>query len=149
MADRFRVEIVGDKALQRKLARMGVSTSALLGAAVQAAATVIEEAAEAHAPGPHLDQAEVERTRTRATRDVGPDKEHWHYTILERGARPHTIRGNPLAFDIGGEPVFTRIVHHPGFAARPFLRPAFDEKHQDAAEKIGKTLKKAIMAEAL
>ena len=139
-------EIQGDKALMRELQRIVTSTEAVLGLAAEVGARVIDEAADAKAPGPHIETEVTERTRTRATRDIGPDQEHWYYSLLERGVRPHTIRGNPrLAFEGREGTVFPREVQHPGFAARPFLRPAYDEQRDDAVKRVGEALKGAIM----
>jgi len=52
--------------------------------------------------------------------------------ILEVGAVPHDIVAKPgkLLHFMGreGKTIFTRKVHHPGFAAKPFLRPSA-ERH--------------------
>lgn len=62
----------------------------------------------------------------------GPGAEIWGY--VNSGTRPHLIRahGRTLAFEVGGETVFTPVVHHPGTKARNFdemiaakHRPAF------------------------
>lgn len=50
--------------------------------------------------------------------EIFADAPHAAPVIL--GARPHEIRGNPLAFEAGGEQVFTRRVRHPGNAPNPF-----------------------------
>lgn len=44
---------------------------------------------------------------------------------VEEGTTPHVIRphGKVLVFDVGGETVFARVVHHPGTPARPWFRP--------------------------
>ena len=37
--------------------------------------------------------------------------------------------------------VVTRGVGHPGMAARPFLRPAFDSRKKDARDQVGEVIK--------
>jgi phage gpG-like protein len=48
------------------------------------------------------------------------------------GTKPHDIvpvRAKALHWVTpGGQDVFARRVHHPGFAARPFMRPALEER---------------------
>ncbi len=41
---------------------------------------------------------------------------------LEYGTPPHTIEGNPLAFDIDGDTVFAKKVNHPGFEGYHILK---------------------------
>lgn len=36
------------------------------------------------------------------------------FPVVEYPTRPHDIRGNPLHFVVGGQDIFTTIVHHPG-----------------------------------
>lgn len=61
---------------------------------------------------------------------------YWYFRITadvpyalahHRGTRPHLIEGH-LKFRSHGKMVYTRVVHHPGTRANPFLRnalPAF------------------------
>jgi hypothetical protein len=56
------------------------------------------------------------------------------------GAAPHLItaqHGNAL--DIGGK--FVATIHHPGFQAKPFLRPALDAKAAEATVKAAEYIK--------
>jgi HK97 gp10 family phage protein len=67
----------------------------------------------------------------------------WYANIVEHGARPHVIPG-PVYFN--GR--YYKNIQHPGFAARPFMRPAFDATGQamiDAfADYMRKNLPKAL-----
>jgi len=50
-------------------------------------------------------------------------------TYLEQGTRPHIIRpvrAKALRFEVNGEVVFARLVHHPGTRPYPWLMPAFE-----------------------
>jgi len=57
----------------------------------------------------------------------------------EEGTPAHIIRphGNVLVFEVGGETVFARIVHHPGTTAKPWFHPTIESGYlpalQDAA----------------
>jgi len=55
------------------------------------------------------------------------------------GARPHSIIGN---LSINGR-VFSKI-NHPGFKAKPFLRPALDSRANDAVIAAGEYIKKRL-----
>lgn len=50
-----------------------------------------------------------------------------HGADVEFGTGPHEIRpvkGKFLRFKIDGREIFARMVHHPGTAPQPYLRPA-------------------------
>ena len=51
---------------------------------------------------------------------------HVPYTIyVEYGTRPHVItpvHAHALSFEVGGETVFAKLVHHPGTKPNPFVR---------------------------
>lgn len=51
--------------------------------------------------------------------------------MVHDGTRPHIIRprrpGGVLRFQVGGQVVYARVVHHPGTRARPFLDRALRE----------------------
>lgn len=56
---------------------------------------------------------------------VGVDSRAWYWKFLEFGVAPHVIkaiRGGTLR--VGK--VFAKMVRHPGFAAKPFVRPTWD-----------------------
>lgn len=106
---------------------------------------VIQEAANPKAPEPHIIVEEMEKSGRQVTVGIGPDDAHWYYRYLETGASAHEIRGNPLLRFEGREGlVITGAVNHPGMAAKPFLRPAFDEKKNAAKDEVGAELKKVI-----
>lgn len=59
----------------------------------------------------------------------------------EYGARPHVIRprhpGGRLVFTVNGRKVVARVVHHPGNAAHPFMRPAATSAAESLASQLG------------
>lgn len=51
--------------------------------------------------------------------------------MVHDGTRPHIIRPRTkqvLKFNVGGQVVFAKVVHHPGTRARPFLDRALAEE---------------------
>lgn len=51
--------------------------------------------------------------------------------MVHDGTRPHIIRPRTkqvLKFNVGGQTVFAKVVHHPGTRARPFLDRALAEE---------------------
>ena len=60
--------------------------------------------------------------------EIGPETP---YSIfVELGTRPHVITpvyAHTLRFEVGGEMVFTKIVHHPGTKPNPFVRRTADK----------------------
>jgi len=117
--------------------------------------TLLEEAAEL-ARNLIIDQAEpysktgqyiasIVVQRGAASRVVGPTVSY--AGVVERGSRPHLIlprSARVLAFDVGGETVFSRRVQHPGTAPREIVARAaaeFKIKIGDLLAKLGNELK--------
>jgi len=136
--------VEGIDELVQKLHQLGADVKEELEAAVVDGAEVIKKEANRLAPGPHIDTEVEESSDTHVTVAIGPVEEKWFYRFFELGATAHEITGSPLAFEDEGELVVTRRVHHPGIAARPFLRPAFDKNKDKAIETAKKRLRKRI-----
>lgn len=68
--------------------------------------------------------------------------------IYETGASSHEIKAQSGGFLVfegkDGRTVKVRSVQHPGVPARPWLRPAFDSKGDEAVRVVGKNLRDAI-----
>lgn len=136
--------------LKRALKR--VTTAAreeIMVRAVLDGAEPIRDAANADAPGPHIEKELVKVTDKNAIAAVGPDKKHWHYRFSEFGVSAHEIKGNPLlAFPGRDGLVITGSVNHPGMAAQPFLEPATERKGAEAVAEIGSVVKREIEKQA-
>jgi HK97 gp10 family phage protein len=138
--------------LKRKLEALKdeLSKRAIQEEAVLAGAGIIREEADKHAPGPHIVAEIVERADLPdvVTAGVGPDKKHWYYRFAETGATPHEIKA------AGGAIVFYGNQATPfvgkgaqntgGMPAKPFLRPAVENKGTDAIDAMGNVLRKGI-----
>lgn len=127
-------------ALRADIKRLGDAWNDVLEVAVMAAAEVIEDAARGKAPGPNIDTELESSERGRAEAHVGPDADHWYYKFAETGAQAHAItaqNARALKFVTGD---FRKSVFHPGFAARPFLRPAKDQAGDAARRKFAQRL---------
>jgi HK97 gp10 family phage protein len=139
------VKLEGGEELIRKLRAMDRNVSDELEAAVRRGAEPILTTARARAPGPEIQMEVTEKTGKRVTVDIGPDDEHWYYRFFETGAGPHELTGSPLlVFEGESGLVFARGVSHPGMAAEPFLRPAFDMKRRQAEREVGGHLKRVV-----
>lgn len=138
------VTIEGGEELLAKLQQLGVDVRGVLKEAILAGAEEIWRPANQNAPGPHVIAEVTDSDQNSATVGIGPDKEHWYYQFFETGAQAHEITGAPLAF-VGEEgTVITGRVGHPGMAAKPFLRPAFDRHKGDAEDSVGESLRKVV-----
>ena len=127
----------GEEELLKSLQALGEEANRVLSDAALAGGKVIRDAANPRAPGPHIEM-KIERSSTGfAEAIVGPDAEHWHYQFSEFGTAAHAVRPDQKEalrfFSESGE-VFAMEVQHPGMAAQPFMRPAYDENKDKAAE---------------
>ncbi len=138
------VRIRGVDRLVKELNRRNVRMSKALERITDAAAEVIDELAEARAPGGiQVDRESREATDTRHVKVVGPPVEQWYAQILESGARPHVVRPKSArAMRFYGR--FAAVVRHPGFSPRPFMRPAVDEGEGRAIQAAGEEIKRIL-----
>lgn len=65
--------------------------------------------------------------------------------LLENGTEPHTIvpkNASVLAFDINGETIFSKNVHHPGTNPQPHFIPALEKNKFNYKKNIVKAMLK-------
>lgn len=113
--------------------------------AALAGGEVLREAMLQNAPGPHIVNQVVSVNADFAQVGVGPDKEHWYYRLIETGVHPHVIPADGKKAIMGSSmdhPVFS--ASHPGFPARPFMRPAYDGSKDAALQAVGAEFWKRI-----
>lgn len=138
------VRVEGVDVLVRQLRRLGVSTQDALEVAALSGGEVIRQAANLLAPDPVIEKEVEEKTKSKAVVAIGLPKDKWYLQFFETGAGQHDITGAPLVFEGDEGRVVTGRVDHPGMAATPFLRPAFDTKKGRATDAVGDELKGAI-----
>lgn len=127
-------EVVGEIMKRPELAR------AVLDAAVEAAAEVIQQAAAADAPGPGIG---VNQTGE-GVYEVGPTAEKFYYAYFETGTSPHMVRPRTARALAWGGDAFSAGHMVGGVTAQPFLRPAVDQNKDAAGDAAGEVFKKAI-----
>ena len=125
----IRVTIEGDEELLKKLRALGAGVEQILETAVLAGAEIVKDSANRLAPGPHIEAEVTEKSRTKATAEIGPDKEHWYYRFFETGTAVHEIKPHKkgaLAFPWAGVDYVLQRVEVTGMPAEPFLRNSMD-----------------------
>lgn len=78
---------------------------------------------------------------------VGPSKKTaWRAKFIEFGVKPHLIslKHSRVLADKAGD-IFGRSAHHPGFSAKPFIRPALDSNSEEAGRVFAQQLHGFIM----
>jgi HK97 gp10 family phage protein len=137
-------KIEGGEELLRKLRAMSVDVDAELEAAVKDGGEVLRTAANDKAPGPHVEAEIKDSKKGRATIEIGPDKDHWYYRFFETGTAAHEVRPESKQALKLGDDIFAMVANPSGMSARPFMRPAFDEKSGEAEKTVGERLRKAV-----
>ena len=153
----FNVDILGGKALAKQLSELPLKIERnIMRAALRAGAAVVAAEARLNVP---VDSAELKstiRTSSNSKRGmveanavVGSRKKGWYATFVEFGTAPHVIKAGKNATRLSfrtkdGQWISASEVNHTGAKAKPFMRPAFDSKGEDAikavADKIGERL---------
>lgn len=90
---------------------------------------------------PHKTARKVVKAQGGAVVSSSDPKTH----LFELGVEPHVIkprRKKAMRLDDGS--FIKGPVHHPGMAARPFLRPALDSKKREATQAALKELREAL-----
>jgi HK97 gp10 family phage protein len=136
-----------------EMGQIDISVKGTLRKAVRAGATIIKNQAEANAKAVGSGKGKHARLLISARSkdilaNIGPTKTKWWYRFLELGtAAGERVAGKGGAFVFEGRDgnmVVTSSIDHPGMAAKPWLRPAFDTKTTDATDAIGVELGRCI-----
>jgi HK97 gp10 family phage protein len=146
-----KVVIEGMDELKMKVKGISRRVAINLESAMLAGAAVVEKEADALAPDPKIEKETQEKSPSRVAVAVGPEKEKWFWRFFETGATAHEIKARKakaLLFEGRNGFMLASSVDHTGMGARPFLRPAFDSKKDEAVRVIGSILKAEIEREA-
>src|SRR5512139_262992 len=145
------VKIEGGAELIADMRALGINVTATTRKAAREGAKVIQADAEGRAKtissrgGKNTKITTSTRGPGEAEARVSPSKRKWYLRFSETGTAPHAIYGKPwLVFFSHGKLISTRTIHHPGMAARPWLRPAFDTKQDAATTAFGETMGRVI-----
>lgn len=154
--DEVTVNVKGLRELERVLKKLPERMGRLvLLKSLRAGAKPIIDAAKAKAPvetGRLRDSiiARAQRIESPLTASVavGPAGRRVFYGhLVEFGTDPHKIKAKPFRVLRLRDGRFVKSVQHQGQTARPFLRPAFDERGSEAMRKIktelGRNVEKA------
>ena len=147
----FGVKVEGAEELLKELQALGGSVRSTARTAVRSGTKVMQIQAEMNAAnlggrrGKHSRIQMTSRVKGTIEGVLGPSKKFWYFRFFETGATRHEIPGL-VAFQ--GREGFVvlpgGVPQHPGMAARPWLRPAFDATTSEAAAAVGVTLKEAV-----
>lgn len=145
----FGIEVDGLEECLAQLRDVGFRVYEATDDAATGGAMVIADEANRRAPKPDAVEIQKKFTRGRGkvTYRIGVDKDRHYLIFFETGASGHEIDGKDkqaLAFMQGGAKLVRGSVRHPGIAARPFLRPAFDSKKETAVDTAGSVWRSAI-----
>lgn len=128
------IRLQGNAELSKVLQSLPARASGvILRSAVRSGAEVVRAEASRRAPrrtgnlSRHIGIQTVKSTKDHAVVDVGPDEKAWYGLEVEMG---HAIVRNK------------QVVGH--VLAKPYLRPAFDEKEREAELVIGRVIGDAL-----
>lgn len=129
------IQIQGLDRVIRELQKRGENVTNALETICNVGAEVIKTSAEHNAPGSiagSILKKTAQKTKNKVTVHVGPSGKKFYAKFIEYGTKSHLIpRGV-----INGN--YRRNIRHPGITAKPFMRPAFDTKHDEAQNAMGK-----------
>ena len=153
------VDILGGKALAKMLSELPLKIERnIMRSALRAGASVIAAEARRNVPTDTLELKRSIRTSSNAKRGVveanavvgnRKTKKGWYATFVEFGTAPHLIRAGKnkpaLSFrDRNG--IWHRVleVNHTGAQAKPFMRPAFDSKGEEAVKAVADKIRERL-----
>ena len=142
-------KLINSKKLQKNLERHGKSVRDMTRVSLRAGALLIQNEASENVSvkSGNLKRSithNIEEDQKTQVAKIGTPVEYAPY--VEFGTRPHTIRATnkkALANKKAGV-VFGKTVNHPGSQAKPFLRPAFESKKDEAIKEVEDALDELI-----
>jgi HK97 gp10 family phage protein len=155
----FNVDILGAKELVKMLNELPLKIERnIMRAALRAGASVIAAEAKRNVP---VDSAELKSTiRTSSSGKRGlveanavvgnkRTKKGWYATFVEFGTAPHIIKAGKnktrLSFRTkDGVWISALSVNHTGATAKPFMRPAFDTKGEEAVKAVADKIRERL-----
>lgn len=155
-----RINITGGRELAQFLQQLPVKLEKnIMRGALRAGAKVIAQEAKLNAPVQDGDlkasirvSTNAKRGRVEAKAKAG-GKKAWYAAIVEFGASPHIIKGKNgklLKFTArDGKRIEIAQVSHPGFKAKPYMRPALDSKARESIVATGNYIKQRLNAQGI
>ena len=153
------VDILGGKALAKALSELPLKIERnIMRSALRAGASVIAAEARRNVPTDTQELKRSIRTSSNSKRGmveanavVGnrKTKKGWYATFVEFGTAPHLIRAGKnkpvLSFrDRNGVWHRALEVNHTGAQAKPFMRPAFDTKGDEAVKAVADKIRERL-----
>ncbi|HYF94422.1 MAG TPA: hypothetical protein VD969_19560 [Symbiobacteriaceae bacterium] len=147
---RVKVDLKGGDEIRKQLQRMTVDTVQchIREAGMAGAEIIRDDAAGRVNTGPHAehlkDHIVIEEVRERDSRvdfAIGPDRDRWWGRLVEFGHRIIRLKGY---FSKGGKRRYRILEAKGSVPAHPFLRPALDNKRQDANDRVADVLKRRL-----
>lgn len=153
------VDILGGKELSKMLNELPLKIERnIMRAALRAGASVIAAEARLNVP---VDSQELKQSiRTSSNNKRGmveanavvgnrKTKKGWYATFVEFGTAPHIIRAgkrSPMLSFRDRNGVWHRVleVNHTGAKAKPFMRPAFDTKGEEAIKAVADKIRERL-----
>lgn len=155
------VNIVGGKELGKFLQSLPVKVEKnIMRAALRAGAGVLAKEAKKNVP---VDLGDLKRSiRTSSNARKGHveasakagSKKAYYYAFVEFGTAPHLIKAgknktNLVFTSRSGEKIKTKQVSHPGAKAKPYMRPAFDTKGDEAVAVVARRIRERLTKEGI
>ena len=153
MSDFIKVEgtVEGVEGLMKALSEQALNIKKTTKGAVRAGAKVIGAAAKANANRISSQKGNKVSVRVRQRQgfvvaSIFPAKGHAELRVIELGSKAgwRYARKGPFRFYAGRRLIVTHRIKHPGTAAKPWLRPAFDGSKDAATQAVGESLRKTI-----
>lgn len=154
----FNVDITGAKELAKQLNDLPLKIERnIMRAALRAGAAVIAAEAKQNVSVISGELQRSIRTSSNSKKGVveanavvgGKRRRGWYATFVEFGTAAHVIKmgksGRRLSFRTAdGRWISAESVQHTGARAKPFMRPAFDTKGQEAVQVVADKIKERL-----